>query len=207
MYKIIRSFLAAFFALLSLSIATPGYAHASLIQMVPAGNSTIAELPERISLDFDGELIDLGSGYELTVIGPNGNQITEGEIKIAGGNISRALQLSNESGTYRVSYRVVSEDGHVVTGEYTFDLAPPNEPEQVLSSPKSKSPTTKPSGQPAVVSSASPSSVSEKIESHEAHASNGSFITTHHTHLIWTIVGLVTVAGLFIYRSLMRKDD
>jgi len=166
--------------------------------MVPAGNSTIAELPERISLDFDGELIDLGSGYELTVIGPNGNQITQGEIKIAGGNISRALQLSNESGTYRVSYRVVSEDGHVVTGEYMFDVATPNEPEQVLGSPKPKSPATKPSGQPAVV---------ERIESHEAHASHGSFITTHQTHLIWTIVGLVAVAGLFIYRSLMRKEE
>lgn len=206
MYKIIRSFLAAFFVLLSLSLAAPGYAHASLIHMDPAGNSTITELPERISLDFDGELIDLGSGYELTVISPNGNQITQGEIKIAGGNISRALQLSDESGTYRVSYRVVSDDGHVVTGEYVFELATPIEPEQVLGSPKSKSPDTKPSEQPVVVSSASPSAVAERSESHEAHASNGSFITIHQTHLIWTIVGVVIVSGLLIYRSLMRKE-
>jgi methionine-rich copper-binding protein CopC len=112
---------------------SPAGAHTSLISQEPAGNSVIEILPNQISLTFDESLIVIGNANVLTVIDPNGSEITIGDTKVLNNVVSRSIDGSNIIGKYSVTYRVVSEDGHVVSSTYQFTLkglksAAPNQP-------------------------------------------------------------------------------
>ena len=100
----------------------PASAHTSLITQQPLGNSVIQELPPEISLTFDESLIVIGKANSITVLDPNGKEISTGETKVLNNVVSRAISASEAAGKYSVTYRVVSEDGHVVSATYQFTL-------------------------------------------------------------------------------------
>ena len=112
------------FALFLPGLAWPmtASAHTSLITQQPLGNSVIQELPPEISLTFDESLIVIGKANSITVLDPNGKEISTGETKVLNNVVSRAITASEASGKYSVTYRVVSEDGHVVSATYQFTL-------------------------------------------------------------------------------------
>lgn len=196
-----KKYVFGFVIFLSFILALPAFGHTSLIKTNPEGNTTIKLLPQRVSLDFDEELIDLGSGYELEVVDPNGNEVTTGEISINVANISRSLKPSSIPGTYTVSYRVVSNDGHVVKSEYSFNLA------------QQLAPTASASASPSTI--AKPLSPSSQVEpekvgliqaeepEHTEHTEN--FIVHHRTHIIWTLIAITAVVGLFFYRRSLKQ--
>lgn len=97
-------------------------AHTSLITQQPLGNSVIQVLPSEISLTFDESLIVIGSANSITVLDPSGEEISTGETKVLNNVVSRAVTSSELPGKYSVTYRVVSEDGHVVSSTYQFTL-------------------------------------------------------------------------------------
>jgi copper resistance protein C len=51
-----------------------------------------------------------------------GNEISTGETKVLNNVVSRSMNSSELPGKYSVTYRVVSEDGHVVSATYQFTL-------------------------------------------------------------------------------------
>ena len=112
------------FALFLPGLAWPmaASAHTTLITQQPVGNSVIQELPPEISLTFDESLIVIGKANSITVLDPNGKEISTGETKVLNNVVSRAITASEASGKYSVTYRVVSEDGHVVSATYQFTL-------------------------------------------------------------------------------------
>ena len=97
--------------------------HAELEAQNPGAGSIIELLPATIELTFGEDLIQLGKGNELQVLDPNGDEVTTGEVRIVGSVLSRALKNSVIEGDYYISYRAVSEDGHVVAGESGFTLS------------------------------------------------------------------------------------
>lgn len=112
------------FALFLPGLAWPmtASAHTSLITQQPVGNSVIQELPPEISLTFDESLIVIGSANKITVLDPSGQEISTGETKVLNNVVSRSMTSSEMPGKYSVTYRVVSEDGHVVSATYQFTL-------------------------------------------------------------------------------------
>ena len=112
------------FALFLPGLAWPmtASAHTSLITQQPVGNSVIQELPPEISLTFDESLIVIGNANRITVLDPMGNEISIGETKVLNNVVSRSVTSSDMPGKYSVTYRVVSEDGHVVSATYQFTL-------------------------------------------------------------------------------------
>ena len=112
------------FALFLPGLAWPitASAHTSLITQQPLGNSVIQELPPEISLTFDESLIVIGSANKITVLDPSGQEISTGETKVLNNVVSRSMTSSEMPGQYSVTYRVVSEDGHVVSATYQFTL-------------------------------------------------------------------------------------
>ncbi|MGA0867199.1 MAG: copper resistance protein CopC, partial [Candidatus Nanopelagicaceae bacterium] len=57
---------------------------------------------------------------------PDGQRIQLREMQLLGSVIrAEVLQDVSVSGTYRIEYRVVSGDGHVVRGEVTFSFTSP----------------------------------------------------------------------------------
>jgi copper resistance protein C len=72
----------------------PASAHTSLITQQPVGNSVIQELPPEISLTFDESLIVIGNANTITVLDPNGKEISTGETKVLNNVVSRAITAS-----------------------------------------------------------------------------------------------------------------
>jgi methionine-rich copper-binding protein CopC len=156
------------FALFLPGLAWPmtASAHTSLITQQPVGNSVIQELPPEISLTFDESLIVIGSANQITVLDPSGQEISTGETKVLDNVVSRAINASEVSGKYSVTYRVVSEDGHVVSATYQFTL-------------KSKESTPRADSEldPMVSTSESPMPISTEVEEE--------VIKSHTDHSFW----------------------
>ena len=101
-------------------------AHVSVISTSPQYQSTIDALPEKLVIGFNSPLIVLGAKKTntLEVINPNGQSVVVGDVSVEGATISVALNQSQSvAGDYTVRYRVVSTDGHAVSGSYHFLLS------------------------------------------------------------------------------------
>jgi methionine-rich copper-binding protein CopC len=105
--------------------AAPASAHAQLIGSDPAAGSTIHALPEAVTLTFSDALVTAGGGEgnHITVIDPMHGIISAAHTDVSGTVVSTVLSPSMVmDGTYHVSFRVVSTDGHVVEGTFTFRI-------------------------------------------------------------------------------------
>ena len=102
--------------LLLLAGAGPAAAHARLVRAVPADGTTLQTAPSRVSLVFDEEMRPPST---IVVTGPAGVEVQRGTVAVADDTATVAVQLT-ATGTYRVAFRVVSADGHPVTGVTSF---------------------------------------------------------------------------------------
>ena len=110
-------------------IVAPGaLAHSNEISADPPADSVLDAMPAQVSLSFDEPLLDAGAA--LVVTSASGDVISKEPASIEGATIRVALS-SGGPGTYQVAYRVVSGDGHPVTGSYAFEVA--GEPGSVAS--------------------------------------------------------------------------
>src|SRR3954452_19508183 len=104
-----------------LGTATPALAHNVLISSDPANGSSVTTGPQKVSLTFD-QYVQGADVNQIAVTGPGGGQWAEGPISVVNNVISAPLRPLGPAGKYTVGYRVLSADGHPVTGELTFTL-------------------------------------------------------------------------------------
>jgi methionine-rich copper-binding protein CopC len=121
MKRIVMAFLISLLAVLTQS-APIAMAHSQVVSQSPAPDAEITSLPTKIEISFNEKLISLGDGNQLHLLDPEGLEVTIGELTTSERTISRELNVSTKLGEYYVAYRAVSADGHVVAGEYTFNL-------------------------------------------------------------------------------------
>lgn len=98
-------------------------AHTRLQGSDPADGASLATGPQRVSLTFS-EAVQAGF-TTLTVIGPDQAGYQTGDVTAAGDTVSIAVRPLGPAGRYEIGYRVVSEDGHPVTGSVAFTLTAP----------------------------------------------------------------------------------
>ena len=96
---------------------TGAHAHADLVSMDPAANSTIAAPIDVVRLTFGEDITMLGT--TVVVLDPTGHDIATG-MTIQGPIVSVALGQFADAGEYHVNYRVNSVDGHIVEGSAAF---------------------------------------------------------------------------------------
>jgi methionine-rich copper-binding protein CopC len=97
-------------------------AHAILVKAAPDKEATITESPEEVLLIFNE-----GVGQEylaLAVVDESGKRVDKHDAKLDFTDRShlRATVGSLDPGRYMVRYRVLSADGHVVSGKYFFQM-------------------------------------------------------------------------------------
>jgi methionine-rich copper-binding protein CopC len=97
-------------------------AHSELVSSNPSASANIQQLPEQIELEFNEELLNLGSGNSISIMTPSGEDIGMGDASTEGAKINRLLNTTSETGQFQVKYRVASADGHVLNGSFTFNL-------------------------------------------------------------------------------------
>jgi hypothetical protein len=100
--------------------AGPAAAHNELIGSLPEDGSTVATTPEVVELAFDEPV--QREFDQLAVLDEDDGHHEEGEVEIVGGRVRQPVG-ELEPGRYRITYRIVSADGHPVTGTVTFTVS------------------------------------------------------------------------------------
>lgn len=98
------------------------HAHAELIGSTPAASSHLSILPTKIVLLFGEDLSDLAGANVVIVTDPSGVEISNGQSKVSASSLTRELNSSTAAGAYHVDFRVLSEDGHPIAGQFDFFL-------------------------------------------------------------------------------------
>ena len=110
-------------AAILLLAAGPAAAHSTLVSVDPADGSSLDAGPPAVTLTFD-EPVQAGLA-QVRVVGPDGNLWTAGEATVRGSRVTAPLTPLGPVGDYTVAYRVVSADGHPVSGTRGFTLTTP----------------------------------------------------------------------------------
>ena len=121
--------------------------HATLLRSEPAKGDTIAASPDRVYLVFSEEIEPSLGGIRL--VGPGGITLT---LKPTGDprNVSvlvAPVTTPLAPGRWRVEWRIVSEDGHPIDGDFTFTVAGAPNDSGIAATP----PTAMPSNDTAVM--------------------------------------------------------
>ncbi len=117
-------------AALGLAIATivpsqAAFAHAELETSNPEANSVIGAAPSVISLTFGEKLMvmaDQPEANQVQVTDGSNTRVDNADYQVTGEVLTVSLKPDQADGTYTVTYRVVSEDGHPIEGTYNFNV-------------------------------------------------------------------------------------
>jgi len=116
--------------LFTFSAMSPASAHTSVVKTTPSYKSTLEQMPESISIEFTDVLMTLGEKKvnSIEVRDPEGSIVPVGQSTVDQRTLTVQLPARSYSdGTYLISYRVVSADGHSISGSYELYLNTPSE--------------------------------------------------------------------------------
>ncbi|MER7463379.1 copper resistance protein CopC [Streptomyces sp. NPDC097981] len=124
--RTVLALVAALFALV-LGGAVPAYAHAGLSGSDPADGSVLKTAPQQVTLTFTESV-----GFtedSLRVLSPDNERVNPRPARHVDGKDNTAgVELSDKlpQGTYTVAWRVVSADGHPISGAFVFSVGKPS---------------------------------------------------------------------------------
>jgi len=135
----VRRCIGVFLVLLVLAPSSAA-AHSSRVDTNPADGATLKTLPDDVAITFD----EAPKTADVVLARPDG-KVDELKTEVAGATIKARLPADGPRGVYTLSYRVVSADGHPVSGSITFGVttgpAPGARPEPTPSPSSSTSDT------------------------------------------------------------------
>jgi methionine-rich copper-binding protein CopC len=106
-----------------LGLATPAFAHNALVSSTPAAESTVDATPATVTLTFD-QPVQKGNGLNtVSVRGPGDTGWKTGTVDVQSNIVTASLDELGPAGGYKITYRIVSADGHPVSGEVPFTLS------------------------------------------------------------------------------------
>jgi methionine-rich copper-binding protein CopC len=122
-----RKFLSALLLGVLITSSPAALGHSSLVTSTPKSGVVIKTFPKNFSLTFNEEILQL-AGKEpsrVRLFSPSQRIVALGKTTITGEVLTATVKAAKrEAGRYRLTYRVVSADGHVITGEITFTYRP-----------------------------------------------------------------------------------
>lgn len=109
---------AVFMALLAI-VPQAASAHAQLEGTSPEAGSTVQTPPRTVTMTFDEDVgLQLGG---LRVYGPSGDRVDDGNPRAVDHVVSVGVD-SGTPGSYAVSWRVISADGHPIQGAFLYNV-------------------------------------------------------------------------------------
>lgn len=145
--------------------AGPAFAHTRLTGSDPADGASLDTAPQRVALTFN-EPMQAGFAT-VTLVGPDGTQYQSGAVSTDGGTVAIGVAPLGPAGKYEIGYRVISEDGHPVTGSVAFTLttagpAAATPTPAAAAAPATPSAQQAPATQPAAATAATPASTGDE---------------------------------------------
>lgn len=109
--------------------SAPASAHAQLTAANPKSNSTIKALPKFVTLLFSDDLVAVSAETnQIQVTDAKGRRVDTGTTSVLGNKAQATLKSGLKIGTYKITYRVLSEDGHPISASYNFKFAKKTKP-------------------------------------------------------------------------------
>jgi methionine-rich copper-binding protein CopC len=107
----------------ALAGAPSANAHASVTGSNPKPGAVLKTMPKVVWVEFDGNIITLGkySINSISIKGPK-KEYAIGKPLIGGARLSTETKGGSDRGSYILTYRVVSEDGHPISGSFKFKI-------------------------------------------------------------------------------------
>ena len=96
----------------------PAYAHSALRESAPRDGAVLAEPPSEITLVFNEKL--QGQFTTIKVTTSDGAVVDVEKARTDGAKAIQLLPAALAAGEYTVAYRILSADGHPVTGKISF---------------------------------------------------------------------------------------
>jgi copper resistance protein C len=120
-----------------LGVVTPAAAHSELRSSTPASGASLDSPPRQVVLTFSDEVDPRYANLTLAVGGGRPHALRQ---KVEGNRVAAELDgdSAKASGRWSVGYRVVSADGHPITGVLSFTV---KQPTPTPSTPISASPS------------------------------------------------------------------
>lgn len=116
----------------------PAWAHSRLETSDPPNGASVAAPPKTVALTFNE---DVQGGFTvITVIGPDGKDYHSGAVTEVDRTVSVGVLPLGPAGVYQIGYRVVSADGHPVSGSTSFTLTAPGPGSPAAAAPVSGAP-------------------------------------------------------------------
>lgn len=102
----------------TIAFAPAASAHDELTGTTPKNGATVKSAPSSLELTFAEK--PLAVGNQISVKAPDGST-SKATPKVDGSTVSAPF-AGHGDGAYTVTWRVVSSDGHPISGSYTFTL-------------------------------------------------------------------------------------
>ena len=162
-------------AALTCTFAAPAGAHDVLEGAEPSAGETLTEAPDELVLTYSDAVQQVGN--RISVTDSAGEVVAEGEPTADGSVVTFDLPEDLTDGSYTTTWRVVSSDGHPISGTTDFTVAAgsddagsspaqSSEPAEPSRAPSGSSePAGSPSSEPSTAPSDSASASAEPTES------------------------------------------
>jgi copper transport protein len=95
-------------------------AHAVLVGSDPQADAVLEQPPSQVVLRFN-EGVEAGSNA-VTLLDPSGDEVPDVRTVVGDSSVTAELPELDRTGSYTVSWSVVSSDGHPVRGAYLFHI-------------------------------------------------------------------------------------
>jgi methionine-rich copper-binding protein CopC len=187
---------AAVLAAGGLLVAPAASAHDELVASDPVADASLEALPAQLALTFSNSIDTTEGASEVQVTDAAGTTLTSGPPAVTDNVLTQPLQGA-ASGVVTVLWKVVSSDGHPISGEFAFTVTAPLAPTPTPTESASAAPTPTPDETVAATPTLTPAP-DENVSSNEA--------------LPWIIAAIVVLgvaAGviyLLVSRSRRRRD-
>jgi copper transport protein len=110
------------------------WAHATLLRTSPAAGTRITSPPRELTLTFDQQVRPIAGGTSVT--DASGNSVTAGAAHSSSTDVDTVVipvRPGLPDGDYTVRWRIVSTDGHLISGVYAIGIGAGRPPPQASS--------------------------------------------------------------------------
>ena len=119
---------------ISVFMTAPALAN-SLVATSPIAGATIKVAPSAVTISVEITPMDMGN--EITVTDPAGRRVDDGTLTVAGNDIVVGMKPITDSGSYKVSYNILSEMDVPLVGSFDFNFSATS-----ISTPEEVAPST-----------------------------------------------------------------
>jgi len=113
------------------------FAHSSSVDSDPADDAQVKTLPRVVTVTFNEPVAE--AACALT---EPGGQVVKVRASVKGAVVTASLPANGPKGDYVLAYRVVSADGHPVTGEVEFTVTTGEAPQAQAQAPSTAANTS-----------------------------------------------------------------